>query len=169
MSNESHLYCLLFFFPLFWDLTGISSLFLFLTKYFPSKNVLVDIDDCPTGHHIFVPMFCPPPDSAYQCVETTDGRGICNHKCHLHVNCFFRVDLVASRGRSGGRWKLARSDRVAPSLGPARGRCGNAKPAALMLGSLRAGSGTFGAVLQSRGGSSRDWGSQQFVCPWLEF
>ena len=27
----------------FWDLTGIRSLFLFLNKYFPSKNVFVDI------------------------------------------------------------------------------------------------------------------------------
>lgn len=52
----------------------------------------------------------------------------------IYTLIVFQSDLVASRGHSGGRWKLARLHRVAQPGTPARGRCGNAKPAALMLG-----------------------------------
>lgn len=150
----------------FWDLTGISSLFLFLSTFLLRMSSLI-LDDCPTGHHIFVPMFCPLPDSAYQCVETTDGRGICNHKCHLHV-VFFRViwlpleDALAAAGslRVCIAW---------PQPGtPARGRCGNAKPAALMLGSLRAGSGNVWCS-SYRQGAVLETGEVRGLCVrWLE-
>lgn len=81
------------------------------------------------------------------------------------TRCFFQSDLVASRGRSGGRWKLARLHRVAPAWDPCAWAVRQCQ-----AGSLNAGVASgrererLVQLLQTRGGS-RDWGSPRFVRP----